>query len=130
MSLTPNDLVCIKRNSELTIDATITGLDGTAADVSALSGDDIRWRIAATRGGTALATVSLTSNSYGVISKLDAANGAIRIQFQPPVPAADPDPFRAKRNPYWYECEVALTEVTTTQFFGPVQIQPSMFTAG
>lgn len=124
----PLELATFLRNSMLTVDVTVTGLDGTAADVSALTGDDIRWGLAARRGGPPLATVSLTPNSYGSIEIVDGAAGQIRIQFRAPVPPADPDPFRAKGAPYWQEGEVDLTEVFTSQFWGPVLIMPSMFT--
>lgn len=123
----PLDVAIFHRNSMLTVDATINDLAGDPADITALTGDDIRWAISRSQGGPRLATLSLTPNSYGQITKLSAPNGTIRIQFRAPLPPdEDPDPFRAGR--YWQECEVTLSEVATTQFFGPVLIQKSMFT--
>jgi hypothetical protein len=122
----PLDLVSFKRNSMLTVDATIKGLDGAAANLTGLTGDDIRWAISKTRGGERLATLSLTANDYGDITVTSASAGRIRIQFRAPLPPADPDPFAPGR--FWHECEVALAEATATQFYGPAQIEPSMFT--
>lgn len=123
------DLATFKRNSTLTIDATISKLDGTAANLSAVTGDDIRWALSARQGGPRLVTINLDSADTGTgsITVVSASTGRIRIQFRPPLPPADPDPFRAKSGPYWQECEVTLAETATTQFFGPVQIQASMF---
>lgn len=119
------ELATFKRNSMLTVDATINGLDGEPVDITALTGEDIRWAISRSwRGNPRLATLDLDDG----ITKVDAASGAIRIQFRAPVPPADPDPFRPGM--YWQECEVVLTEVTTTQFHGPVRIEPSMFAEG
>lgn len=129
MTTEPLDLATFKRNSDFTIDATINALDGTPADITALSGDDIRWAISASRRGPRLATVDLSGADTGTgeITKTDAANGRIRIQFRPPLPPADPDPFKARNKPYWQECEVTLSEVLSTQFYGPVRIEASMF---
>lgn len=129
MALEPLELISFKRNSMLTIDATINGLDGEPADLTGLTGDDIRWGIAARRGGPRLATVDLDDADEGTgdITITSASNGRIRVQWQPPLPPDDDDPFRAKNAPYWHECEVTLTEVTTTQFWGPVIIEPSIF---
>lgn len=129
-SLEPLELARFKRNSMLTVDATITKLDGTAANLTGFSGDDIRWALSARQGGTRLVTVDFdgADTGDGEITLTSAANGRIRIQWRPPLPPDDPDPFRAKNAPYWQECEVTLSEATTTQFYGPVLIEPSMFT--
>lgn len=129
MSLTPLDLVCFKRNSTLTIDATINGLDGEPASLAGLTGENIRWAMSSTRGGTRLVVVDLDGASTGTgdISITDSANGGIRIQFRPPLPPASTDPFKPRNQPYWHECEVVLSETTTTQFFGPLRIEKSMF---
>lgn len=121
----PMELVSFGRNSELTIDATINRLAGDAADLTSLTGDDIRWAISKSRKGPRLATLSLTSNAYGVITKVAATSGQIRIQFRATVPPDDPDPF--KPGYYWHECEVVLSEALSTQFWGRVLILPSMF---
>jgi hypothetical protein len=124
----PLDLATFKRNSTLTIDAIINGLDGEVANLTGLTGDDIRWGLSARRGGPRLVTIDLDAASVGTgaITIVSAVAGTIRIQFRPPLPPADPDPFRAKNQPYWHECEVVLAETVTTQFFGPVRIEPSM----
>lgn len=130
--LEPLEVVSFHRNSMLTIDATITGLDGEPANLSGLTGDDIRWAISARRGGPRIAELDLDStfvDDGGEITVTSAAQGQVRIQFRPPLPPADPDPFRAKNAPYWHEGFVALSEVETTQFFGPVLILPSMLAA-
>lgn len=72
-----------------------------------------------------MATLSLDANSYGEIALIDSANGRARIQFRAPLPPANPDPFAPGM--YWHECEVVLSEVTTTQFFGKLRIEESMF---
>lgn len=111
----------------LTIDAVINGLSGTPADLTGLTGTAIRWGIAARRGGPRLATLSLTPNAFGSVTLTAPTLGRIRIQFEPTLPPAVPDPFKAKSSPYWHECEVDLPEVDTTQFWGPVLIEPSIF---
>ncbi len=125
----PLELASFKRNSTLTIDAVINGLDGEPANLAGLTGDDIRWGLSASRGGPRLVTVDLDGADAGTgdITIVSAAAGQIRIQFRPPLPPADPDPFRARSRPYWQECEVALAETAATQFFGPVRIEPSIF---
>jgi hypothetical protein len=125
MTLEALDLATFRRNGMLTVDATINGLDGTAANLTGFTGDSIRWAISKSRRGPRLATLSLTANTYGDITLTGAAAGLIRIQFRAPVPPADPDPFAAGL--YWQECEVVLAEATETKFFGPVRIEPSMF---
>lgn len=131
MSLTAQDLVCFKRNSTLTIDATINGLDGDPADLTGLTGDDIQWALSSTKGGERLVEVDLDGASTGTgdISITDTANGGIRIQFRPPLPPASTDPFEPRNRPYWQECFVNLSEAPSTQFFGPVRIEKSMWSA-
>lgn len=125
----PLDLASFPRNSTLTVDCTITKLDGTAANLTGLTGSDIRWGLSARRGGPRLVTVDLdgADTGSGDIAIVSAALGTIRIQFRPPLPPADPDPFRARGSPYWQELEVALSETVTTEAWGPVLIEPSMF---
>lgn len=129
MALEPLDTITFKRNSMLTIDATINGLDGEPANLAGLTGDDIRWAIARRRDGPRLATVDLDGADTGTgdITITAASTGRIRVQWRPPLPPDDDDPFRARGAPYWHECEVVLSEVTTTQFHGPVIIEPSIF---
>jgi hypothetical protein len=131
MALTPQDIVCFKRNSELTVDAVINGLDGLPANLTGLTGDDIKWALSASMGGVRLVEVDLDGASVGTgdITVTDAVNGEIRIQFTPPLPPADPDPFKARNRPYWQECFVNLSEAAATQFFGPVRIEKSMWSA-
>lgn len=117
-----HERICVRRNSTLTIDATIMKLDGTAASLAGLSGDDIRWGIARSKRGPRLATLTI-GDGIEVTSESD---GQIRIQFRAPLPPADPDPFRPGN--YWGECEVSLSETEATQFYGPIRIEPSIFT--
>jgi hypothetical protein len=131
MALTPLAIACFKRNSTLTVDAVINGLDGEPANLAGLTGDDIQWALSASLGGERLVEVDLDGASTGTgdITITDAANGEIRIQFRPPLPPADPDPFKPRNRPYWHECFVNLSEAPTTQFFGPVRIEKSMWSA-
>ena len=123
------ELATVRRNSTLTVDATVELLDGSAADLTGLTGDDIRWGLSARRGGPRLVTVDLdgADTGTGLVTIVSAAAGTIRIQFRAPLPPADPDPFRAKNAPYWQELEVTLAETVTTQFWGPVRIEKSIF---
>lgn len=121
----PMDLITFRRNSELTIDATINGLDGDPADITSLATTDIRWGIARSKSGPRLATLSLTSNDFGVITKVSPSEGTIRIQFTPTLPPEDDDDFAPGL--YYHECTVNLSEASATQFWGRIRIQPSIF---
>src|SRR5688572_20520314 len=94
----------------LTINAEIKDPNGDAMNLTGLTGTDIQWAIAATKGGTKLATLSISSG----ITVTAAAAGTITIKF----PAASQGSLTAGRR-YYHECRVShATHGVSIQFEG------------
>lgn len=109
--------VCFRHRETLTIDAVISALDGTPANIASLSGDEIQWGISKAKDGPPLATCEIGSG----ITITDGPNGHIRIQLAPDAQDA------LARGTYQHECKAVTAEGTSIQFAGQAIIDRSIF---
>lgn len=108
--------VCFRHRETLPIDAVISAFDGTPADISALTDDDIEWVISKSKDGPAIATLTIGAG----ITITNGPSGAISIRLEP----TDQDDISPGR--YRHECWVTTTEGTSCQFAGEATVLHSI----
>jgi len=102
----------------LTINCEVKDPNGDAMNLSGMATTDIQWGISASKGGTKLATLAISTG----ITVTSAAAGTITIKLAP----ADQDDLAAGR--YYHECRVShATHGVSIQFEGKARVLPSMF---
>lgn len=106
----------------LTIDVAVKKLDGTAADISALTADDIKWGMAKTReaGGVLKAECTIGDG----VEIVNGPQGLARIRLD----KAAQDQLSPGK--YFHECRVTTDEGESVQFEGTAEVKRSIYGVG
>lgn len=104
-------------DEQLTIDAVLAGISGSAVSLSGLSSADISWGIAQTQESTYIARLIEGDG----ITVTGSTSGQIRIAFA--------SSYQSELTPgrYYHECRLEHSEGVSIQFAGKARIYDSIF---